>query len=233
MNSLLGLFSIVMIGILWISLLLKYKNDKCLSLLLISSVVYYESFTLVNVDLFLKILFLITTISLILIKGVKKGPFIMVTLLCIVQFTISQVAPTNYNEYDFLDGLTSFFSILTGFWLMCINWDKDESFDILKTLSYLASISIVVGVLLGGMGLVDFFGRHGISIAGASLSTNLSFFGTIGIMAATLAEYLAENESTWKFRLLKYINLIIVCSTLTRGGILSAFIVFIPELFLF
>lgn len=233
MNSLLGWFSIITIGMLWLFLLFKYKNNKCISMLLVSSVIYYESFTLVNVDLFIKILFLLSTVYLLLIKGIKKGPFLMVTLFCIIQYGISQIAPTNYNEYGFLDGITSFLSILTGFWFMCINWNKYEAFSIVKTISYLASISILFGGLLGGIGLLDFFGRHGMSVAGASLSTNLSFFGTVGIMAATLAENFALNENTSKYRLLKYINLIIVCSTLTRGGILSACIVFVPEFFLF
>lgn len=233
MNSLLGWFSIITIGILWFFSILKYKDNKCISILLVSSVIYYESFTLVNVDLFIKLLFLISTIYLLFIKGIKKRPFLMVTLFCIVQFGVSQIAPTNYNEYGFLDGMTSFLSILTGFWFMCINWNKDERFSIVKVISYLAPISIFIGVLLGGIGLIEFFGRHGVSVAGASLSTNLSFFGTIGIMAATLAEYFAVNENTSKYRFLKYINLIIVCSTLTRGGILSAVIVFIPEIFLF
>lgn len=233
MNSLLGWFSIITIGMLWFFLLFKYRDNKCISILLVSSVIYYESFTLVNVDLFIKLLFLLSTIFLLLIKGIKKGPFLVVTLFCIVQYGIGQIAPTNYNDYGFSDGVTSFLSILTGFWFMCINWNRDEVISIVKVISYLASISIFFGGILGVIGLVDFFGRHGISVAGASLSTNLSFFGTIGIMAATLAEYFTVNENAHKYRLLKYINLIIVCSTLTRGGILSAVIVFIPEFFLF
>lgn len=215
------------IVIVWIITLFR-QPTQAVSVLLIFSIIYYDNFIInIQVDLILKVLFLLTVIAVgFKIGFVKKYLFATIPLALCIYFLSIIHAQWTYN-YSVLDSITAFASLTIGLLFFCVNFNERQEFQILNIISVLALASLIMGIPLGLLHLVDYFGRDGLALAGASLATNLSFFGTVGIMAA---ETLKNRTGLTKYRWLEYINFLIVCATLTRGGILASFIVLIPEL---
>lgn len=223
----LGLSIVILILIIWVVALFR-QPDMSISILLLFSVIYYDNFiSNIQIDLLLKILFLITFI----IAGLRIG-FVSKYLLTIIPsafviYFISIVHTQWTYNYSLVDSITAFTSLIIGLLIFCVNFNKQQELKILNVVSVLAIISLIVGIPLSAVHLVDYFGRDGLALAGASLATNLSFFGTIGVMAS---ETLKNRTNLSRYRWLEYINFLIVCATLTRGGILASILILIPEL---
>ncbi|WP_192986679.1 O-antigen ligase family protein [Carnobacterium mobile] len=206
------------------------KNVTALSFLLIISTVYYPSITnIVDVDFIIKVLFLITALYYLKLYGLKKHSF-KFFFLAMLLYSISFINAQWDTNYSYFDSITAFFSLSLGLILYSVAWPEKMRVRLLKVICKLPFISIILGLLLSSFGLLDFIGRNGTGLAGASMATNLSFFGVNGIIAAII---LRKELNSDIYRGLIYINFLITALTLTRGGILAGSILLIPDFFSF
>lgn len=220
-------FILIAILALWIFNLNK-KGVQAFVFLLYTMIIYYKSFINgVDIDIIIKFLILITLIIYGFIFGFKaKVIKVMISLACIM-YALSFIGAQWTLNFGFKDSITAFISFFIGIIIFNINWDNEGKSKLLKAISKMAIISLIIGIPLDLLGFVEYFGRSGTAIAGASLSTNLSFFGTCGVMSSIIL-YNINRES--KYRILSYINFIIVCTTLTRGGIIVCLVVLLPDI---
>lgn len=222
--------SIIVLAIvimLWIFYINK-KDIQALTFLLNATVIYYNQFiNKIEIDFIIKVLFLLTFIIYSIRFGARVKVLKIVIPLILVMYFCSLIdAQWSYN-YTFIASITAFSSFFTGIYATCIYWEKSHAINLLVTLSRLAIVSLILGIPLATIGFVEYLGRFGTAIAGASLSTNLAFFGTIGVMASAILYNLQKND---KYRFLQYVNFVIVCATLTRGGIIASFLILIPDI---
>ena len=218
---------LILILTMWIICIIR-KGVQALILLLFSMIIYYKSFIFSSdIDLIIKILVLLTLIIYGFRFGLKSKGFKILIPFSIILYLFSFKNAQWNSNYNLIDSITAFISFITGILIFIINWNEKSKTSLLKTITFLPIISIIIGLPMDILGLVDFWGRQGNALAGASLSTNLSFFGTCGVMSATIMTNVNKNK---KYRIMSYINLAIVCSTLTRGGIIASLIIIIPDI---
>lgn len=203
------------------------KGWTPVGVLLIFSVIYYASFTMTNIDLLLKVLFLFTGILFIFKGFIKDKLLIYLLLLSIIMYIVSIYGNKFNYYYNFVDSITAFATFITGLILYTMRLSSKYTIGLLKVITLLPIISIVMGILSFILGLTDFFSRSGTAVGGISLATNLSFFGTLGTLAAVILDKTTHRS---RYNVLKIINFIIVCLTLTRGGILATIIILFPDI---
>lgn len=226
----LGICFAVFIIISW-ALSFFIKGVSPFNVLLLSMVIYYPQFIFnLNIDLLIKGLIFFTTILYILMGKVRKKIFYFISLMGILIYGISLLNAHFSIDYDFLDSITAFGSFLMGLMIFCINFSAREKQKVLKEIMFLPVISLIIGIPLSLSGMISYLSRDGTAIAGASLETNLSFFGVIGIMAAIILKN--KTKYIW-YDYFKIINASIVCITMTRGGILASVVLLIPDIFSF
>lgn len=219
---------IIIIG--WLYCITKKNKENAICFLLIMSTIYYESFTIVNIDVVIKALFILTFLILIHRYKTSKKVLLLISMFfifCIVNLSVAKFD----NTFSISDSLFAYISLFSGFIAQFMVLSERQKNNIIKILIKLPIYSLIFGIVLWPLGLVDFFGRYDRSaIAGASLATNLSFFGVVGIASAFLY-YRKTNEM--KYSYMAYFNFFIVCSTLTRGGILVGIFLIIVDVFPF
>lgn len=217
----------ILIG--WVIGLYK-KKVVALNFLLIILTIYYPSLTsVVDIDFTIKLFLLITALYYTRLYGLKKHSM-KVFFLALLLYCISFVNAQWDINYSYFDSITAFFSLILGLILYSIAWPSDLRILLLKCICKLPLYSIIFGLILSSMNLLEFIGRNGTGLAGASMSTNLSFFGVTGMVAATI---LKKKFNSDFYRALIYVNFLIIGLTLTRGGILAGVILLLPELFSF
>jgi len=219
---------IATLSISWLYTFFRKGAIVAVSFLFVASTVAFFLFASSAIDVLLKALFAISFISLIK-KSRRKG-IVSVFILLLLLFAFINARYAIYDStFKRIDCFTAYFSLFTGIFLQIVVIKEDKCKYLLETLSRLAIYSLLLGIPLSLLGFKDYLGRWGTAIAGASISTDLSFFGTLGAAAALFYYKLYRNPS---YRYLAYINFFIVCSTLTRGGILATAIIlsfdFIP-----
>lgn len=219
-------FIIIILCFLWLYCFYKKGALSAVSFLFIASTIAYFLFASNNIDVVLKALFAITYSLMLFKKRHKSGLIILVYLLLV--FAIYNGTNAHYDSlYKPKDCFTAYFSFFIGIFAQLLFIDLNGCKKLLRVLSKLSIYSLVLGIPLAILGLKDYTGRWGTAIAGASLSTDLSFFGTIGA-ASAMIYYKLENDI--KYRYLAYFNFLVVCSTLTRGGILATSIILLYDL---
>lgn len=203
------------------------KQISPFSVLFIFSVVYYQQFIASNIiDTVLKTLFLL---SLLVygIKGKIKYKICLCLLISALLIYFSSMTHVVLGfSYTIVDSITAFVSFVIGLIIFCLKISKREALNILHTIMLLPSISLLVGIPTYLMGLTEYTSRAGTAIAGASLETNLSFFAVVGIMSALI---LKLDSKKALYTIFEIVNFIIVCGTLTRGGIIAALIMVFPD----
>lgn len=212
--------------IFWFASFISPKINT-LSVLILSLSVYYNEFTTVNIDLLIKILFLITCVYYLITKPIKKNVSKWLIGAAFLIFISSIYRLPFLSDYGITDALTAFASFLTGILLFCLKFTISEERKVLKTIAYLPIFSLIIGIPLSFLGLVSYFWRGGTALSAASMSTNLSFFGVISLMALIVLYYETHNSI---YNKMKIVNFIIICATLTRGGILAAIIILLPDI---
>ncbi|OIM61828.1 O-antigen ligase family protein, partial [Oenococcus oeni] len=221
---------IIIIVISWILMFLTNNKSGLIQVLLLFMIIYTNGSHQSTVDLLIKSLFLITVLYLLITSGFKSKVLFILILVMLFSMSLSYFFGIRDGYYTLQDAVTAGTSILLGFMIMCINL-KDKTVVLwLKTVSLMPVISLIIGIPLFMIGAINYLGRDGTSIAGSSLSTNLSFFGVLGIMAVTI---LSSKYDFQKYNVLKFINFFIVLSTLTRGGIISSLVLLIPDVIIF
>lgn len=219
---------IATLSISWLYMFYRKGAIEAASFLFISSTVAYFLFASSAIDVVLKALFAITFLSLIK-KNRRRGGIGNIILLLLLFAFVNAWFAIYDSTFKRIDCFTAYFSLFIGIIMQIVVIKEDKCKYLLETLSKLAIYSLLLGIPLSLLGLKDYLGRWGTALAGASISTDLSFFGTLGAAAALFYYKLYRNPS---YRYLAYINFIIVCSTLTRGGILATAIIlsfdFIP-----
>lgn len=189
-------------------------------------VIYYDSINInLNLDLYLKILILLTSGLCLLVYGWKKNTFVIFSLV-ILMYILSLISAQWTSEFTLFESISAIASFTIGIVISRIRWKDEHKSKILLLISFLPLFSVVIGLILWPFGVINFLGRNNTALAGAALSTNLSFFGVIGIMASLLFFY---KYNKVLFRYIAYLNFIIVFLTLTRGGILAGFVVIVPD----
>lgn len=223
----LGILIVIVISIAWIICLCK-KNWSPYVPLFVSMTVYYDSFiSNIDIDLIIKIMFLMTTLIYVIQGKVKKKLLMLLIGLTILIYSISLLNVNFDWSYSRIDSITAISSFSTGIMLACIDLDNQERISILKTIQKLPIISLILGIPLSAMGFLTYFARSGTAVAGASSETNLAFFSTLAILAAIILKQVTQKS---RYDVAKVVNYIIVCSTLTRGGILASTIILLPDI---
>jgi teichuronic acid biosynthesis protein TuaE len=213
--------------VIWILLLFSRNSHRALCFLIASSTIFYGSFTTVSIDLIIKFLVIFSLFYYYCTKKINLNKiFIIFTFLLL--FLVNLVIADFSSQYTISDNFTGFVTLFTGLLLSLCEFNKKEKKEILYTLSILPIISIACGLILSPIGLVNIIGRGGTALAGASLSTNLSFFCVISCGASLL---LFSKYHYIKFRYLAYFNYFLTFLTLTRGGILAATIIILCDVF--
>lgn len=204
------------------------KGWMPLGVLLIFSVIYFSSFTTLNIDLLLKLLFLATGLLLVL-KGMVNFRVLVILVFLSLLIYICSIYGNKYNYYyHFNDSLTAFATFITGIILYSLRLSSRNATNLLKLTSLLPIVSLIIGVPFSVLGLSDYFSRSGTAVGGISLATNLSFFGTLATFSAVILEKRTHDS---RYNILKIVNFIIVCATLTRGGILATLLILFPDIF--
>lgn len=226
MSNSMAIVMIMLISLVWLVLFLK-KKTYAMTFLIYSTIICYAYSFKISVDLVIKILFLITIAFSCWRYGVKKQSLKIFAILFILVF-FGTILANFTNTYTFSDNITAVISTVLGFLIICVNWPTDDKEEILKRISFIPICSIIIGIIIIPLNIVPFFSRAGnVGLGGASMATNLSFFCISAIMAA-LSVY--KINSNVKYRLLAYINFLILLLTLTRGGILAGFIMIFPDI---
>lgn len=225
MISILSYTYIALVAIIWLYCFCKSKS-RALCFLILSEVIYMNYSSPFNIDFVIKILILITDIFALIQYGIRKHSNKTLALL-IVLFFIGLLGAKFNATYTFYDNILAYFSTFIGFLTLCIKWPSSDIELLLKRIAYIPIFSIIAGIILMPLKIVPFFTRTGnIGVGGASMATNLSFFGVVGIIAALSLYYINNIE---KYRYLAYINFFIIFLTLTRGGILAGAIAILPD----
>ncbi len=224
-------FAIVaIIFLLWAIALKRGGCTGALSLLLCVATVYYGGIANIDngnrVDVAVKFMFLATILLQIKKRLRVNGILVMILLMIVFSFVNARFALYN-RTYSAQDCLSSYVTLYTGFFACLCTFSQSDIKKLLFSLSILPIVSLGLGVVFASAGLLPFLGRFGTSIAGASLSTNLSFFGTIGV-AAALAYFKYFGDT--RLRYLAYINFFVTCTTLTRGGILASAVILLYDM---
>ncbi|MDN2649369.1 O-antigen ligase family protein [Leuconostoc lactis] len=225
----------VFVGYLFIVLILLgwflgwiIKGWMPLGVLLIFSVIFFSSFTTLNIDLLLKFLFLLTGLLLIF-KGMVNFRLLVILLCLSILIYICSIYGDKYNNYyHFIDSLTAFATFITGIIFYSLKLSGKDVVNLLKLISLLPIISLILGIPFSLFGLTDFFSRSGTAVGGVSVATNLSFFGTLATFSSVILEKKTHDS---RYNILKIVNFIIVCTTLTRGGILATLLILFPDIF--
>lgn len=215
---------------LWVFALKKWGCSGALSFLLCVATIFFGSIANIDngnrVDVVVKFLFLITILLQIKKRFRVNGILVMILLLLVFAFVNAHFALFN-RTYSPQDCFAAYVTLYTGFFVCLCSFTQYDIKRLLFSLSVLPSVSLGLGAILASAGLLPFLGRFGTAIAGASLSTNLAFFGTIGV-AAALAYFKCFGNV--RLRYLAYFNFLVTCSTLTRGGILASAIILLYDL---
>lgn len=221
-----GFLFLTIILILWGYSFTNIKISP-FSILFMSLGIFYSQFTSINIDLIIKVLFLITSI-IYLIKDKSSKKHVFSLLLIAVLILIESTSPSKFNQYyGLIDALTSFATFSTGILLFSIKFSLHERRSILKSISYLPIFSVLIGIPLAFGGFISMTARSGIALSGAALETNLSFFSVLSLVSLDI---LYQDTRSNKYQILKIINFILLCCTLTRGGIISGIIIILPSL---
>lgn len=226
MNSIISYGIILVIIFVWFFLFFKKKTDAMV-FLIYSTIIYYAYFSSINIDLIIKILFLITISFSCYRYGISKV-MLKIIMVFMPLFFVGTLLVNFSNTYTIKDNITAMISTLLGFLIVCVNWPIEDREKILEKISFIPIVSIVIGILIMPLNIIPFFSRvGGIGLGGASMATNLSFYCVTSIMTS-LCVYKINNNL--KYRILAYINFVILLLTLTRGGILAGFFVLLPDL---
>lgn len=215
---------ILIVLAIWFYNFLKNKTNA-LCFLILSEVIYMNYSSPINIDFIIKILILITDIFALQKYGFRKKSNVLIYLFILL--LVGFIGAKFNDNYSIIDNILAYFSTFIGFLTLSINWTSDNINQILKKIAFIPIFSIIMGIILLPLNIVPFFTRTGnIGLGGASMATNLSFFGVVGIISALT---LYKRTNIEKFRYLAYINLFIILLTLTRGGILAGIIVILPD----
>lgn len=225
---------IVIVGflliILWLLILYHDRNDRALTFRFL---MFLSVIDMINVDpsgqldLMLKALFLGTVIVFSIKDGIKKSALALFFIALIIYFE-SLIHAEWTSQYNLSDSLTAFATFMTGLGIFSIYLTADERASIAKTLVLMPLFSVLIGIPLSILGVVDFLGRSGTALAGSSLDTNLAFFSSIAVMVCVT--YFENNP---RYHILAIINFLVACLTLTRMAILVSALVLLPEIFSF
>lgn len=210
-------FIFLLIFILFLSQFLKNKLFGLVFLLYFSSLDLNKIFNM-NFEIVIKILFLLTYLLLVLKKGLLEQNFLKIVGLGII--FIFNLLIANFDDYyGISDALSGIFSIFVGLCAFLLILSKEEKEYILKHISFIPLFSLLVGIILWPLGIVNPFLRGNyVALSGASNSTNLAFYGFLAFASSLYYVNVTKNE---KYRYLAYLNFLIVCGTLTRGALLA------------
>lgn len=219
---------IAFIFIIWFVFVITRKLIYSIAWLLLISIINFSSIFGVDVDVFIKFLFLLTYILLAFTNKINIKmliPFFSIFILFFINLCNAKYG----NGYNFYSGFSAVISIIIGFISLIIIYNENQKYFLLKLLSALPVISIIIGIILWPLGLCNPFQRGNyFALAGVSASTNLAFYSVIGIVTSL---YVFYTKNLNKYRFIAYLNFFILCGTLTRGGILAGFIIIIYDLF--
>ncbi|MFV0341458.1 MAG: O-antigen ligase family protein [Anaerocolumna sp.] len=226
MSSLFSYIFLISIIVVW-GYFILVKKVCAFTVLIMSTVVYYAWFSIIDMDFIIKLLLLGTAIISLLKYRYKYYTKILV-FISILLLIAGMLGADFNNTYTYKDFATAYLSTFLGILTFCVCWPENNRIAALKVIAWLPIISIVLAIILLPLQLVPIFSRvDGSGFGGISMATNLAFYSVISIMAS-LTIY--SITSIKKYRLLAYLDFGIVLLTLTRGGILAAFIVLLPNI---
>ena len=155
----------------------------------------------------------------------EENTFVIFSLV-ILMYILSLISAQWTSEFTLFESISAIASFTIGIVISRIRWKDEHKSKILFLISFLPLFSVVIGLILWPFGVINFLGRNNTALAGAALSTNLSFFGVIGIMASLLFFY---KYNKVLFRYIAYLNFIIVFLTLNKRWNPSWIFVIVPE----
>lgn len=148
---------------------------------------------------------------------------------------VAYVIVTMLTEYlaTPLPGLTttqtadSLATLSLGWLVFAINWDWRRDHPLLKVLTWMPSVSVLIGLALYTDGILEPFRGTPPRLQGATIAAWLGTFS----LCAVIACLVLYRRKQWKWAgWLGLINVVILGATLTRGAVLALLIATIPLL---
>lgn len=174
-----------------------------------------------------KIVLYACIIPVVILRGLdrrKCGPLVAYGVVVILTELLGTRLPSLTTQQT----VSSLATLCLGWFVFAINWNWQRDHWLLKVLAYVPLLSVFIGIALQAVGILSLFRVSSPPrLQGATIT---AWLAALSLWAA-LACLVLYRRGQWKHaRWLGFVNVILLCATLTRGAVIALGIIAIPSL---
>jgi hypothetical protein len=157
------------------------------------------------------------------LREILNAPIVAFTIVLGLTFTLSDMHP----ELSTLQPFKSFIGLTLGWIIFNINWNPKHADKYLLSISSMAIINLILGILLFIAGVRSFYYFEytgAFRLAGSSIAAHLAMLAFVGVGVAMGEVGRGKKWYMW----IALINFSILILTGTRGATFGAILIFLP-----